>query len=69
MVAKLDEYGLKIFYFAAAGLQILRDNNLIHRDLKPQVWLIAQNSSLLMFQFEFEVLATYFIVGRSILHA
>ena len=23
-----------------AGLQILRNNNLIHRDLKPQVWLI-----------------------------
>lgn len=23
--------------YAAAGLQILRDNNLIHRDLKPQV--------------------------------
>ena len=28
-------------YFTAAGLQILRDNNLIHRDLKPQVWLIV----------------------------
>lgn len=26
--------------FTVAGLQILRDNNLIHRDLKPQVWLI-----------------------------
>lgn len=26
-------------YVTAAGLQVLRDNNLIHRDLKPQVWL------------------------------
>jgi hypothetical protein len=26
--------------FTVAGLQILRNNNLIHRDLKPQVWLI-----------------------------
>lgn len=26
--------------FTVAGLQILRENNLIHRDLKPQVWLI-----------------------------
>ena len=24
-------------HFTAAGLQVLRDNNLIHRDLKPQV--------------------------------
>lgn len=26
-------------FAAASGLKILRDNNLIHRDLKPQVWL------------------------------
>lgn len=25
------------FCVTAAGLQVLRDNNLIHRDLKPQV--------------------------------
>lgn len=29
--------GHQIVDHAAAGLQILRDNNLIHRDLKPQV--------------------------------
>lgn len=38
--------------FTVAGLQILRDNNLIHRDLKPQVWLIlfclSSNSDLYM---------------------
>ncbi|CAJ1949423.1 unnamed protein product [Sphenostylis stenocarpa] len=27
----------------AAGLQVLRDNNLIHRDLKPQNLLLSQN--------------------------
>lgn len=27
----------KFVIFAAAGLKVLRDNNLIHRDLKPQV--------------------------------
>lgn len=29
----------KILHSAAAGLKVLRDNNLIHRDLKPQVSL------------------------------
>jgi serine/threonine protein kinase len=27
------------FFLAASGLQMLRDNNVVHRDLKPQVIL------------------------------
>lgn len=37
----LDEFKDTNFHFftVASGLKILRDNNLIHRDLKPQVSL------------------------------
>lgn len=39
-----------------AGLHILRENSLIHRDLKPQVWLI------LCLSYDFDAYVVIYIV-------
>ena len=49
----------ELVYFTAAGLKVLRDNNLIHRDLKPQVCFSCFCS---VFQFYFEFVTNLFFV-------